>query len=534
MKCSNTYWVTSKEASYKTIYEGQNLLQRGGFIKKIEQDDNVTWTPFGMTLRARTIDVITRPLVEESYFESMGGSPELMFRGDVKSYKHLGNGTWQIVDTGHLERSGKLGLFGTSSNEVIRTFALHGSMETAEEQANRLEKAFFTTLQDQISDVHVVVDDHNPYFRKTVFGKLANGAPIHVCKSCGKVHDASVSTQGRKADILGIHATDAHELEYVHTPECKSIQQLETFFDCAGHAFLKTIILEVQGAFYAILLRGDRTLSIEKAARAIGIHTSLVRMADKEVFTQSTGIEAGFIGPVGLREKNVKILVDLEVDMASGLIAGGNRTDYHVAHVRAGRDFVSDWTGDLKEWEHTDGCQSCGGMDFDTIGAVRLACFERGIADGCLTRFPFKVIGQSGKEEASYVVKHEYDMQHIIGWMTEMSAQTGGGGQGLGLGRIYAPFQIGILCMNPDDEIQAALSTSLYDDLTAEGYRVLVDDSKERGGVKFSNFDLTGARIRITVGKMAGEGKLEFKAKYDETVETVDVETIKEKIKKYL
>lgn len=43
------------------------------------------------------------------------------------------------------------------------------------------------------------------------------------------------------------------------------------------------------------------------------------------------------------------------------------------------------------------------------------------------------------------------------------------------------------------------------------GYQVLVDDRKERAGVKFADSDLIGLPIRITVGKKADEGIVEIK-----------------------
>ena len=42
------------------------------------------------------------------------------------------------------------------------------------------------------------------------------------------------------------------------------------------------------------------------------------------------------------------------------------------------------------------------------------------------------------------------------------------------------------------------------------GVEVVVDDRKERPGVKFKDADLIGFPIRITVGKLAPEGKVEY------------------------
>ena len=43
------------------------------------------------------------------------------------------------------------------------------------------------------------------------------------------------------------------------------------------------------------------------------------------------------------------------------------------------------------------------------------------------------------------------------------------------------------------------------------GVEALIDDRKERPGVKFKDADLLGIPVRITVGKKAAEGVVEYK-----------------------
>jgi prolyl-tRNA synthetase len=53
---------------------------------------------------------------------------------------------------------------------------------------------------------------------------------------------------------------------------------------------------------------------------------------------------------------------------------------------------------------------------------------------------------------------------------------------------------------------------------------VLIDDRDERPGVKFKDSDLTGIPIRITVGKGAAEGYVEFKERSNSAAEDLSVE----------
>ena len=55
----------------------------------------------------------------------------------------------------------------------------------------------------------------------------------------------------------------------------------------------------------------------------------------------------------------------------------------------------------------------------------------------------------------------------------------------------------------------------MYQALKAKGIEVLLDDRNERAGVKFTDADLIGIPLRITVGKGIEEGKVEFSKRVD-------------------
>ena len=74
-----------------------------------------------------------------------------------------------------------------------------------------------------------------------------------------------------------------------------------------------------------------------------------------------------------------------------------------------------------------------------------------------------------------------------------------------------APYHVIITEVKPGDEVQDQVSQKIYDELTSRGVEVIWDDRDERPGVKFKDADLIGIPVRITVGKLAGEGKVEYK-----------------------
>ena len=77
--------------------------------------------------------------------------------------------------------------------------------------------------------------------------------------------------------------------------------------------------------------------------------------------------------------------------------------------------------------------------------------------------------------------------------------------------------------VNVNDEESLALTDRIEEALVNKGYEVLTDDRNERVGVKFSDSDLIGLPIRITVGKKAADGIVEVKIKA--TGDTIEVHT---------
>ena len=76
---------------------------------------------------------------------------------------------------------------------------------------------------------------------------------------------------------------------------------------------------------------------------------------------------------------------------------------------------------------------------------------------------------------------------------------------------IVAPYKIIVVPTKANDEEIMSVANKIYDDLTASGCEVLIDDRNERPGVKFKDADLLGIPLRITVGRRAGEGIVEVK-----------------------
>ena len=75
------------------------------------------------------------------------------------------------------------------------------------------------------------------------------------------------------------------------------------------------------------------------------------------------------------------------------------------------------------------------------------------------------------------------------------------------------PFDIHVIPVDVKKAEQLDAATKIYEDLKEVGFEVLLDDRQERAGVKFSDADLIGLPIRVTVGRGISDGLVEIKVR---------------------
>ena len=77
-----------------------------------------------------------------------------------------------------------------------------------------------------------------------------------------------------------------------------------------------------------------------------------------------------------------------------------------------------------------------------------------------------------------------------------------------------APYEVVIIPANTKDEEIMNAAQELYEALNDENDEVVLDDRKDRAGVKFKDADLIGYPVRITIGKKWKEsGTVEIKVR---------------------
>ncbi|MDR0853940.1 MAG: proline--tRNA ligase [Clostridiales Family XIII bacterium] len=329
------------------------------------------------------------------------------------------------------------------------------------------------------------------------------------------------------------------ETKEVYTPNCKTIDDVAEFVGLTAEKTLKALLFQVYDEYeedgkikyrvkeyVAAFVRGDRQLNMIKIVNALGIAEHMIEFADEAVMGELTGAVGGFTGPVGL--KNCKIIVDSEIPGLKNLLAGANKFDTHMENVNYGRDYTADLITDLKLVGEGDACPHCGAPLSKTRGIEVGQIFD---------------LGTKYSKAMNCVYKDENMQEHLmfmgcygIGITRTMAAvvEQYHDDEGIIWPLAVAPYHVIITIVKNSDEEQAALAEKIYTDLLSTGTEVLLDDRDERAGVKFKDADVIGIPIRITVGKRASEGIVEYKLRREQDRVEITAEEAIEKARKLI
>ena len=315
---------------------------------------------------------------------------------------------------------------------------------------------------------------------------------------------------------------DEKPLEKVYTPGTKSIEEVASFLGIEQKKTIKALlfsVLDVEADKYnyvACFIRGDRQLNMTKLVNTLDVPEYAVTFADEAAMHEQTGCVGGFTGPMGLHD--CKIIVDSELVTAKNMCAGACEVDHHCINVNYGRDYKADIVADLKLLQPGDPCPVCGEPVKSARGIEVGQVFKLG------TKYS-KAMGANYKDENQQehpivmgcygigvtrtmaAIVEQYHDEHGIIWPVSV-----------------APYHVMVTLCSINDETQKAMAEKLHDELEAAGVEVVLDDRDERPGVKFKDADLLGFPIRITVGKKAAEGKVEYKLRRAPEIEVLSPE----------
>lgn len=312
------------------------------------------------------------------------------------------------------------------------------------------------------------------------------------------------------------------ELEGVHTPGLKTIEEVSDFLNIRKSQMIKALLFVrydengKENGYVVAFIRGDRELNMIKLVNALGIAEHQIEFADEEKIGAATGCVGGFTGPIGIHD--CLIVVDSELTGLKNLCAGYNKIDYHVKNVNYGRDYKGDVVADIKTLKEGDPCPICGNPVKHARGIEVGQVFKLGTKYSNSMHAYFS--DEEQKEKPIVMGCYGIGVTRTLAAIVEQHHDD----DGIIWPMSVAPYHVIITLVKPKDEIQKELAEKIYISLKNSGIEVILDDRDERPGVKFKDADLIGIPIRITVGKLAGENKVEYKLRRCKDKEELIVE----------
>lgn len=434
-------------------------------------------------------------------------------RSDVSSYRQLPMNLYQIQTKYRDEARPRFGLM--RSREFIMKDAYSFDRDEAglDVSYNTMYEAYekiFTRCGLEFRPVEAdsgAIGGSNSH-EFTALSEVGE-SEIAYCDKCSmaatKERAVCVDDKGMDEEML--------PLEEVHTPGTSTIEAVADYLGLDTKQTMKALLLVVydeegkEKDYVAAFVRGDRELNMTKLVNALGVPEHAVEFADEAKMGPITGSVAGFTGPIGLHD--CIIVADSELPSHKNLCAGACKEDHHIKNVNYGRDYEADIVTDIKVLEEGDPCPVCG-------APVKYA---RGIEVGQVFKLGTKYSDSMG----AYYKDENMESHPIvmgcygIGITRTMAAvvEQHHDDNGIIWPMAVAPYHVIITQMKADDEVQSKVAEGIYSELAAKGIEVILDDRDERPGVKFKDADLMGIPIRITVGRGAGEGMVEYKMRRD-------------------
>lgn len=442
-------------------------------------------------------------------------------RNEIKSYKQLPLNLYQIQTKYRDERRPRFGVMRSREFIMKDGYSFDKDQEGLDLAYEKMRKAYVNIFNRCGLDAKAVAADSGAiggsgsaeFMVKSEVGE----DDVVFCTACdyaANIEKApSTPEHGEKEELM--------EVEKVETPAVKSIEDLAKFFECSPKKIAKTLIFQADDKVVAIVLRGDREANEVKIANAIGEVIEL-EMASEEAVKEATGAAVGFAGPMGIKVD--MLLVDQEVANMYNFIIGANETDMHLKNVNYGRDFEG-IVGDFRNVTIGEKCPECGKEITISRGTEVGHIFKLGTKysesmgatfideDGKAKPFIMGCYGIGVTRTVASIIEQHNDENGII-WPLEV-----------------APYHVSVIPANVKNEEQATKAEEIYNELRKMGVEALLDDRKERAGVKFKDSELMGIPMRITVGKMIGEGQVEFKLRNGGEVETLSIEEVYNRVR---
>ena len=320
----------------------------------------------------------------------------------------------------------------------------------------------------------------------------AGEADIVYCTKC----DYAANIEIGKPGIMKQEEEALQELSVVDTPNASTIEAVAEMLNLPLHKTIKAVVFSIDGKVVLAIVRGDHEVN-EVAVQHAVLGSVEPEMATPEEL-EKVGLTAGFISPVGLKQtEEFAIVVDESVMETYNVCGGANKKDAHYVNINPKRDFnVEDIiVAPIRLITDDDVCPTCGGALEHAKGIEVGQVFKLGTKYSEALQATF--LDQNGRPNPMTMGCYSIGVSRTLAAAIEQYHDE----NGIIWPRSIAPFEAVIVPINAKDEALMSTSQTIYTALQNAGVDVLLDDRKDRAGVKFKDADLIGYPLRITVSK---------------------------------
>ena len=426
-----------------------------------------------------------------------------LLRDEIKSYKKLPLNLFQIQSKFRDEKRPRFGLLRGREFLMKDAYSFHATSESLDETYDVMMQAYTNIFTRLGLDFRSVIADSGAIGGKDnhEFMVLSEIGEDTIAYSDTSSYAANIEMAAVNVSYPVSNETPA-TMEKVATPGKNTIKDVADFLETTAEKCIKTLVFKADDELVIVLARGDHDINDVKVKHATG--AKVIEMATPEEVQQLLSCDIGSLGPINLPSE-VRLFADHAVENMINAVTGANESGYHYKNATPGKDFPVAAYHDLRFIQEGDASP-------DGKGTIQ---FAKGIEVGHIFKLgttysiPLKgtFLNDQGKAMPYIMGCYGIGVSRVMAAIAEQFQDD----NGFTWPDIVAPYEVHLVPVNVKDDVQRELGEELHELLKSNRYEVLLDDRKERAGVKFTDADLIGLPIRITIGKKAAEGILEVK-----------------------
>jgi prolyl-tRNA synthetase len=321
------------------------------------------------------------------------------------------------------------------------------------------------------------------------------------CPSCEYAANLEIATSGLSAvGRIADHGTPGK----FDTPNVKTIDELAVFLKVPHERLAKSRVYLHDSKPVLVLTVGNDQVNETKLGVALG--GGEYRAANPEDLRATTGADAGSIGPIGFKGR---IIADLRLKDANGLISGANVNDVHLNNIDLKRDVPKVEYADVRSVENGEPCKQCG-TALRVTNAIELGhIFKLGTKYS--EALNIRYLDENGQSQLVIMGSYGIGLERILACAIEQGSDA----NGIVWPAAIAPFDVHVIAVNMSNADIVLHADQYYRQLQQAGLDVLLDDrANVSPGFKFKDADLLGMPVQVIVGdKGLKNGQIEIKVR---------------------